>query len=67
MLIRALSRTDVYRPHFSYVPINMNTISKQMGFTLSQCDVPVSVHLCGAGYPGHTGVSVSLSAAAGCL
>lgn len=42
MGIRALSRTYVYRPHFSYVSININTISEQMGFTLSQCDALVS-------------------------
>lgn len=60
------------QPRFSYVSINTNTISEQMGFTLSQLDAPVSwigiiSVMKGKEDAGHAGVSVSLSAAVGRL
>lgn len=59
------------RPCFSSVSINMNTIARQMGFTASQCDAPLSVQ---SGIevapamqvpPGHAGVGVRLSGTVG--
>lgn len=60
-------------PRFSSLSINMNTIARQMGFTASQCDAPLSVQsgieIASAVQvpPGYAGVGVRLSDTLGCL